>query len=228
MDIKNFIRSFRPHITPVPLAEKLRAALGAGGAILLLGLAVEFLPQFNYPPLMLASMAAAAVLLFAVPHSPMAQPWSLIVGNLVAAMVGWASSLPGLDLPLMAGCAILLAIFLMHTLKCLHPPGAATLVWVLENARAHHLGWADVLYIVAANCAIMLALALLINNFIPGRQYPAAVAHVPHPTQPEQAVKIERGDIEWAASHMDGVIDVSVEDLEKIYELAAQHALGRP
>ena len=226
MDIKNFIRSFQPHVTPVTLAEKLRGALSAGVAILLLGWAIRFLPQFNYPPLMLISMSASALLLFATPHSPMAQPWPLIGGNLVAALVGWTCGQFGFDLPLAAGCAIMLAIFLMHTLKCLHPPGAATLIWALNNAQTQHLGQADMLYIVVANCAIMLLLALLINNLIPGREYPAA-AHALPPSQPKLAIMLERADIEWAARHMDGVIDVSVDDLTEIYQLAAQHAQER-
>jgi CBS domain-containing membrane protein len=227
MDIKNLIRSFKPHVTPVTLTEKLRGALGASIAILLLGLAVRILPQFGYPPLMLASMSAAALLLFATPHSPMAQPWPLIGGNLLAALLGLIFSFSGLDFPLAAGCAIALSIFFMHMLKCLHPPGAATLIWVLDSAQSHHLGWMDALYIVAINSAIMLLLALLINNLVPGRQYPAAVAHTPAHPQRKEAITLERADIEWAASHMDGVIDVSVEDLEEIYELAAQHARGR-
>lgn len=82
MNMKNFIRSFQRHVAPVSIAEKIRSVLAAGVAILLLGLALKFLPHFNYPMLMLGSMAASAVLLFAAPHSPMAQPWPLFGGHM--------------------------------------------------------------------------------------------------------------------------------------------------
>ena len=39
-------------------------------------------------PLMIASMGASSVLLFAAPHSPMAQPWSFVGGHLISALIG--------------------------------------------------------------------------------------------------------------------------------------------
>jgi CBS-domain-containing membrane protein len=45
-------------------------------------------------------------------------------------------------------------------------------------------------------------------------------------TQPKH-VQLERADIEWALTQMDGVIDVSEEDLVDIYELAIKHARNR-
>ena len=39
-------------------------------------------------PFIVAPMGASAVLLFAVPASPLAQPWSIIGGNTVSALVG--------------------------------------------------------------------------------------------------------------------------------------------
>lgn len=99
MNFKDFISSLKPSFDPVPLSEKIRAALAAMTGILLMGLALRFLPQAGYPLIMFASSAAAAVLLYAVPHSPMAQPWSLVGGNLLSGMVGWgmqpAYSRPG-------------------------------------------------------------------------------------------------------------------------------------
>lgn len=230
MDIKNFFVSFKPHIAPVSHTEKIRSALIAGIAMLLLGLALRFLPHFNYPMLMLASMAASAVLLFAAPHSPMAQPWPLLGGHLVSLLAGWICSGLVAD-PLLAGAAaVFLAILLMHYLHCVHPPGGATaLTMVLSSAQFHPMGLPWVLCIVAANAGISLALALLINSLIPGRHYPAPVhTHVQPVSDPSAIpVGIEQADIEWAASQMDSFIDVSEEDLESIYQLATQHAQRR-
>ena len=130
---------------------------------------------------------------------------------------------------LAAGCAISLAIFLMHNLNCLHPPGAATaLTLVLGSAQFHAMGWQSTAYVVADNTVILLVLALLINNII-GRHYPLPHTHPRHHAQQTlpKFAELEQNDIEWALSQMDGVIDVSEEDLAEIYELAVQHAQNR-
>src|SRR5450759_1768918 len=73
MNFKDLFPSLKPSFDPVPLTEKIRAGLAATAGILLMGLALRFLPQAGYPLILLASSAAAAALLYAVPHSPMAQ-----------------------------------------------------------------------------------------------------------------------------------------------------------
>lgn len=228
MDIKNFILSFKPHTTPTTLAEKIRSALIAGAAIMLLGYAFKYMPV-EYPPLMLGSMGAAAVLLFAVPHSPMSQPWPLIGGNLISALAGWGCNQLIHDPILAAGCAVGLAIFLMYYLHCLHPPGAATaLILILSSAQLHAMDWHWAVYIVTANIVIMLLLALLFNNLMPGRHYPARTRQIqPSASPAAAAIAIEQPDIAWAASQMDGFVDITEEDLALIYELARQHAQRR-
>ncbi|MEO6422489.1 MAG: HPP family protein [Candidatus Nitrotoga sp.] len=226
MDIKKFIHSFKMHVAPIPFIEKIRSSLVAGIAILLLGLALKYLPQPDYPLVMLGSIAATAVLLFAAPHSPMAQPWPLLGGHLISTLAGWLCSQYISDPLLAAGCAVGLAIFLMHSLNCLHPPGASTaLALVLFSEQFHPMGWPWVVCIVLVNIGTSLVLALLINNLIYGRHYP--MRHVSQSTpqkysQPDH-VQLERADIEWALTQMDGVIDVSEEDLVEIYELAIKH-----
>jgi len=72
------------------------------------------------------SMAASAVLLYAVPRSQLAQPWNLVGGHLFSAICGWLSMAYISDPLLAAGVAVGAAIFLMYVLNCLHSPGAAT------------------------------------------------------------------------------------------------------
>jgi CBS domain-containing membrane protein len=230
MDFKGFIQSFKIHTAPVPFTEKLRNGLIGGMAILLLGWILKYLPQTDYPFVLLGSIAASVVLLFAAPHSPMAQPWPLFGGHLISALAGWLCSQLISDPLLAAGCAVGLAIFLMHYLNCLHPPGASTaLTLVLFSAQFHPMGWPWVVCIVLANIVISLVLALLINNLLPGRHYP--MRHTSPPIVPTNTrfkhVQLEQADIEWALTQMDGVIDVSEEDLVEIYELAIKHAQNR-
>ena len=227
--MKDFLRLFLPHHhATVTFAEKLRGGLAGGIAILWLGLLIEFLPRGQYPLLMLGSTAASAVLLFAVPHSPMAQPWNLVVGHAVSALAGWIISLLIPDPIVAAALAVALAILLMHVLDALHPPGAATaLTVVLGASQFHQMGGLWLTGIVAMNTGVSLLFALLINNLLPGRHYPA-----PHqPSSPQVArilpAVITVDDIEAALEEMDSVIDVSEDDLLEIYSRAMQHAQQR-
>ena len=119
--------------------------------------------------------------------------------------------------------AVGIAIFLTYMLKCLHPPAMATaLLMVLSSTQFHDMGWQWTAWTVFVNAALLLLLALLINNAIPGRHYPA---NINAPGEP--ALGTELQDIEWALARMDSVIDVSTEDLTIIYAKAAEHAKSR-
>jgi CBS-domain-containing membrane protein len=61
----------------------------------------------------------------------------------------------------------------MQATKTLHPPGGATaLIAVIGGAKIHHLGYLYALVPVGAGAAIMLAVALLVNNIPAARRYP--------------------------------------------------------
>lgn len=227
MTLGTFLKSLMPHATHATMTEKIRSGLAGGIGILLLALALHYLPQQHYPLLMLGSMAASAVLLFAVPHSPLAQPWNLVGGHFISAIAGWICSLLIADPAMSAGAAVGTAIFLMYFLNCLHPPGAATaLTLVLGSAQYHSVGWQGVAWIIIVNVVISLLLALIINGLIPGRHYPTPLNAPAHP-KIEPIIVPEQTDIEWALTQMDSVIDVSIEDLSEIYELAQERARHR-
>lgn len=227
MSVDAFFKSFLPQAGAASFAEKVRSGLAGGMAILLLSATLHYLPQHAYPLLMLASMAASAVLLFAAPHSPFSQPWNLVGGHAVSAIAGWVCCLYVPDAMMAAGMAVGSAIFLMYVLKCLHPPGAATaLTIVLNGAQFSSMGWQWVAGIVLVNAGLMLLLALLINNMLPGRAYPAGIsAH--NSAKPEPKIIPQQADFEWAMTQMEGVIDVSVEDLAEIYRIAQNQANDR-
>ena len=228
MNLKNLFVAFKPSFDPVPLSEKIRAGLAATAGIFLLGSALRLLPQAGYPLIMFTSAGAAAVLLYAAPHSPMAQPWALVAGNLLSGMVGWACSLIIPDPILAASCAVGLAILLMHLSHCVHPPGAATaLVMVFGAEQFHHHGWSWAASAVLANTLLSLVLALVINNLMPGRRYPMPSTMLPGRQVAGRSAELGQEDIEWALTQMDGVIDISEQDLLAIYRLASGHAMKR-
>jgi CBS-domain-containing membrane protein len=79
--------------------------------------------------------------------------------------------------------------------------------------------------VVIDNAGISLLLALIINNALPGRHYPASNAPI-HP-KVVPTIQPEQTDFEWALSEMGSVIDISTEDLSEIYALAQEHARNR-
>jgi len=223
-------QSFKPHPLPATFAEKLRSGVAGGLGIFLLAWALHFLPQPQFPLLLLGSMAASAVLLYALPHSPLAQPWNLVGGHLVSALCGWLSMAYLNDPLLAAGVAVGAAIFLMYMLNCLHPPGAATaLTLVLGAAQFQQMGFLWTASIVTANAGISLLLALLLNNALPRRRYPQMPATQTRakPSPSEVIIIPEQDDLEWVLSHQDSVLDISIEDLSEVYWLAQQRAQAR-
>lgn len=226
MKIPDSLRAFRPHPSPAPFTERLKSGIAGGLGIFLLAWVLHLLPQPQFPLLLLASMAASAVLLYALPHSPLAQPWNLIGGHLVSALAGWLALSFVHDPLTAAGIAVGGAIFLMYGLDCLHPPGAATaLTLVLGATQFQPIGAAWTLTIVAANAFVSLLLALSINNALPRRHYPQAAATpsapLPIPVLPE------RQDFERALATEDSLLDISVEDLFDLYRRAQAHAQSR-
>ena len=78
--------------------EKWRACLGAALGTLGVALGVPWLMAvLGHEPVpaqlalwMVAPLGASAVLVFAVPSSPLAQPWAVLGGNTVSALIGIA------------------------------------------------------------------------------------------------------------------------------------------
>ena len=224
MNLKDLFTSFKPGSDSISLAEKFRSAVAAMFSVLLLGEALHFLPDGGHPLILFASMAAASVLLYAVPHSPMAQPWPLLVGNLLSGAVGWLCSVFIPDPVIAAACAVGLSIFVMHLTHSLTPPGAATaMIMVLNAAQIQHYGWLWAGCAVLANTVFALLLAFVINNLIHAGRYPVYRHHLPPPGA-APAGELAAEDVEWALGKMEGVTDVSKEDLLEIYRMASEHA----
>lgn len=202
--------------------ERIISALAAFLAIAAVIWASQQLAQSEHRPFVIASMGSSAVLLFAVFHSPLSQPWALVGGHLVSAAIGvlCAHHIPH---PIIAAATALgLAMLAMHWLRCLHPPAGATAVFaVIGGQPIQALGWGYVFSVVGANVAFLLLIALVLNNLLPGRRYPM---QRPHPAAADapagRATRPEHDDIVAALRSMDTFIDVAEEDLERIYLLA--------
>lgn len=126
--------------------------------------------------LLVASMGASAVLLFAVPHGALSQPWAVLMGHVCSAVVGVLCAALVPEPLLAAALAVGSAIGLMQLLRCVHPPGGATaLSAVVGGPAVQALGFQYVLTPVLLNALIILAVACAFHAFPLGRRYPAAL-----------------------------------------------------
>ncbi|MDY6823649.1 MAG: HPP family protein [Thermodesulfobacteriota bacterium] len=124
--------------------------------------------------MIIGSFGASAVLIYGAIRSPLAQPRNLLGGHIISAVIGVAVfKLLGADLALAAATAVATAILAMHATKTLHPPGGATaLIAVIGSEKIHALGFWYVLVPAGLGAAVMLVVALLVNNIAPRRRYP--------------------------------------------------------
>ena len=86
-------------------AEKLRTTLGAFIAIMVIGVISSQFLHGNGLQILVTSMGASAVLLFAVPHSPLTQPWPLVGGHVISALIGVTCAIHVPDIWLAAALA---------------------------------------------------------------------------------------------------------------------------
>ena len=106
--------------------EKLISAAGGFAGILVTIVVCSYFLELEQAILIIPSLGASAVLLFAAPHSALAQPWSLVGGHLISAFIGVSCALLIPSPALAAAAAVGLAIWAMYYARCIHPPGGAT------------------------------------------------------------------------------------------------------
>jgi CBS domain-containing membrane protein len=220
----NWLRRFLPQQLPAGHGERLRAAFGAFLGIAITGLvSTAWLGPVAGMPLLIAPMGASAVLLFGVPASPLAQPWSIMGGNLVAALIGVACA-HLVTSPLIAAAAALgLALAAMSLLRCVHPPGGAVaLTAVLGGPHVTAFGYEFALVPVALNSLLLTLVAIAYNNAT-GHSYPHRAHGPAHPHPPVTRLSVSQAEIDEVLADYGDTIDISRDDLEALF----QELLGR-
>jgi len=207
-------------IHPVTLKERLVATLGAFVGIgLTAAISFRFFPLHD-AMLIVGSMGASAVLLFAVPHGQLSQPWPAMIGQLVSAIAGVGCAKLVAAPLLAAPLAVAVAVLFMHLTRSIHPPGGATaLIAVIGGSQIHALGFGYVLLPVALNAATILLVALAFNNLFGWRRYPVSLQTYPTNKQPVSH-HIELADIDAAVQEIDLQMDVTSDELLEIYHRA--------
>lgn len=234
--LQRLVRALGPAIGAGPPREALRAGIGA-----LIGLGIAGLltlspladPQLGL--YLIAPFGATSVLVFAVPNSPLAQPWSALVGNTAAALVGVAVSLAVPDPALRVALAVGGAITAMILLRAVHPPaGAVAMTAALNPDSIRELGFRFALAPVAAGTVLLVAVAVLYARAT-GRRYPFRHFDEPGPHgtadhAPVERLGLDEAELTRILQRYRQSLNLGVEDLARLIgaaELqAATHRTG--
>lgn len=232
----HFLRSLGPAVAHASGAEALRAGFGALAGLLLTGLFI-LSPgvDLQLGLYLVAPFGATSVLVFAVPNSPLAQPWSAVIGNTVAALVGVAVCLAVADPALRIALAVGLAITATILCRALHPPaGAVAMTIAMSPDAAERLGfWFALTPIATGTVALVLlaiAYARLTGRRYPFRQFDEPNRHGTTDAEPAERLGLTEEELTGILDRYRQSFNLGVEDLARLIgaaELqAATHRTG--
>lgn len=212
-----------PSLAGATARDRIFAGFGALLGISLTGfISSRAFPEAGLASLIVAPVGASSVLLFAVPSSPLAQPWSIVGGNVISALVGIAIGQTMQDPVLATGLAVGLAIMLMSLTRCLHPPGGAVaLMTVVATQQSHAANFFYALNPVGVNSALLVAMGWVFHRFT-RHSYP----HVPAPSPghlhgtrdepPQLRGGFRAEDVDEVLGDLHETFDIDRDDLERL------------
>lgn len=203
-------RVFVPRLAGANFHDRVIACIGAGLGLLIAAYAgiwvQNVLPSL---PFLIAPVGASAVLVFAVPASPLAQPWPVLGGNVVSACVGVATAHLVTNPIAAVSIALAFSILAMSLLRCLHPPsGAVALTAILGGNAVVEAGYLYPVSLVAANSLALLCAGIAFHRFS-GHSYP----HRAQVTEFSNAIELRREDIDQAVREAGDTFDINPDDL---------------
>ena len=219
--VAGWLRLFWPAPAGVNQRERLRMVSGITLCVAVVALFAHWFGAGLPVPWMVASLGSSAVLIIAMPSSPLAQPWPVLAGSVLSYMVGVACATLVPHVALACGAAVGLAVAVMLALRCLHPPGGAMALFAVLNPQD---GAAFAVFPVLLNMLALVLMGMAFNH-LTGRSYPHAqrargAAH-------KGSGAFISADLDAALSHYNQVLDVSRADLEGLLHLAGKAAFQR-
>ena len=187
--------------------ERLRAAGGAFVGLLFTMVAGRYLGGLvDSSTWMMASLGASALLVFVLPSSPMAQPWAVIGGHLISAIIAIACAnflhSPILSVPVAVG----LSILGMFVFRCLHPPAAATAMLIASSSLSN---FQFAFFPVLTDSMLLILIGVAYNNMT-GKRYPNFL--ISKNITGEQSL-VDSKYIDAVLSRYNQVIDINRSDL---------------
>jgi CBS domain-containing membrane protein len=207
-----------------------RGAAGALFGVILASVFGHLPPDANHWQWIVAPIGASAVLVFAVPASPLAQPWSVMGGSMLSALTGLTVG-HSVGVPLLAaGLSVGAAIAVMTYMRCLHPPGGACAIAGALAANAADGGWLGLMVPLFINVIALIGAGWLYNN-LTGHAWPHVPVQAP-PSVPDRtggawAGNYERADLDAVLDEWDEVLDVNRQDLDALFRAVERRVLRR-
>ena len=229
----HILKSLGPAVARVSTIEAMRAGFGA---LIGLGLTGLFLLSPHVDTelgfYLVAPFGASSVLLFAVPNSPLAQPWSAIVGNTVAAVIGVAVCLTVADPVLRVALAVGLAITATILCRAVHPPaGAVAMTAAMSPEAIADLGfWFALAPIGVGTIALVLLATIyarLTGRHYPFRQFDDPSAHGTKDRNPTERLGLSEDALEDILERYSQSFNLGVEDLARLIGAAELQAAAQ-
>lgn len=231
--LKTLLGRVAPGLAGRTSRDILLSGIGALVGIALTGFITTIAAGAGVGPLIVAPIGASAVLVFAVPSSPLAQPWSVVGGNVLSCLAALAVCRFVADPFLAAGVSVGVAIVLMSLLRCLHPPGgAAALLTALAADGAAPPDLLFAFFPVGANSALLVMAGWLFHR-LSGHSYPhrpAAAPKNPYGTldaPPVRRASFRADDLDEVLGAMHESFDIDREDLEELLRRLEERAQAR-
>lgn len=216
------------------LRAKLLSLLACFCSIFFIALITKIVSPWPGYPMIVASMGASAIILFFIPGSPLAQPWSFVGGQLISAVVGMACALNISEISTAAATAVGGSIVMMLLMRCLHPPAAATsLTPIMAETSITTLGYSFVIVPVAINVFSMLLLAIIINRWVMNRDYPSPLPvkkkiNQRHTlSEPSHHIGFSEQDLDLALKESNVFIDMTHAELSHVLSKVEKNAFKR-
>ena len=225
MNLHNFLDLIGFNRNTISYRENLLSLIGGFLGIFCIFMSSYWLLDPEIAVYIIPSMGASAVLLFAAPHAPFSQPWNVLAGHTVSAIIGVACWRWIPDYTVAASASVGLAIGVMYFTRCIHPPGGATaLAAVIGSERLHELGYSYVFQPVLLNVITITLVAIAFNSLFKWRRYPTHLRFMKRSTETVVTgyAPINHEDFVYALSHIDTFVDIDEADLLKIYTLATK------
>ena len=226
-----------PAASTLSVKDKVQTVVAIFISIFILTLVTSWLTPGVEQLILVASMGASVMLVFIIPNSPLTQPYALLMGHAVSALVGVSCAYLGLKLQLpltiTAALCVSFSVLAMYLLNCIHPPGgAAALMPVIVGPEAV-VGYSYVIYPVLLNTFLLIILGVAFHRWWLKKEYPSRPLpkhdplHKHADASPLSRLGINTDDLESALGDFNSYLNISEKDLTEIYGYAQQKAYSR-
>lgn len=227
-------RIFRPILAGANARDRALVCVAASIGIALIALSGKLVDgPVSIGAWVFAPIGASAVLVFAVPASPLTQPWPVIGGLFLSTLTGIVVGLLIDNDVIAAGVAVGAAIGVMSVTRTLHPPGGAA---AITGVVGVHMGVAaEPLYpllLAALDGVGIVLVGLAFHRLVSGHSYPhvipVTVETVPAAGAiPHWHVDFRPEDIDAVLSRLDDTFDIGRDDLAAILAAVESEATHR-